>query len=79
MKLNCGFGYDHVPSMPVEKEGMVFFGTRSGVVYCVNPRQQKVAWKYKLDNSMVNTVRALSSRQLVVSTMDGKVSLLQVQ
>ncbi|HEY0679090.1 MAG TPA: PQQ-binding-like beta-propeller repeat protein [Chitinophagaceae bacterium] len=77
-KMNCGYGYDHVPSMPVEQDGMVFFGTRSGVVYCIDPLQQKIAWRYKLDNSMVNTVRVLSRQQVVVSTMDGKVSLLEV-
>lgn len=78
-KMHCGYGYDHVPSMPVEKDGQVFFGTRSGVVYCIDPGQQKIAWKHKLDNSMVNTVRVLNRQQVIVSTMDGKVSLLQVR
>lgn len=77
-KLHCGYGYDHVPSMPVEKEGMGYFGTRPGVVYCIDPAQRKVAWKHKLDNSMVNTVQVLGDGQLVVATMDGKVSLLRV-
>lgn len=78
-KMHCGYGYDHVPSMPVEKDGQVFFGTRSGVVYCTDPVQQKIIWKYKLDNSMVNTVRVLDKKRVLVSTMDGKVSLLQVR
>lgn len=78
-KLWCGFGYDHVPSMPVEKDGMVFFGTRSGVVYCVDAARQQVAWKYKLDNSMVNTVRVLDRHTVLATTMDGKVSLLRAQ
>ncbi len=77
-KMPCGFGYDHVPSMPVEKDGFVFFGTRSGVVYCIDPLQQKLAWKHKIDNSMVNTVHVLNARQVIASTMDGKVSLLEV-
>lgn len=78
-RLYCGYGYDHVPSMPVEKDGMVFFGTRSGVVYCVDGTGQKIVWKHKMDNSMVNTVRVLSGRQVLASTMDGRVSLLQVR
>lgn len=78
-RMHCGFGYDHVPSMPVEKEGQVFFGTRSGVVYCIDPSQQTIVWKHKLDNSMVNTVRVLDRRRVLVSTMDGKVSLLEVK
>lgn len=77
-KLNCGFGYDHVPSMPIEKDGMIFFGTRAGVVYCIDAATQKVAWKHKLDNSMVNTVRVLDRHTVLAATMDGRVSLLRV-
>lgn len=78
-KMHCGYGYDHVPSMPVEHGGQVFFGTRSGVVYCIDPLQRKITWKHKLDNSMVNTVRVLDKRRVLVSTMDGKVSVLEVK
>lgn len=77
-KLHAGFGYEHVPSMLIEKDGHVFFGTKSGVVYCINPIERKVVWAHKIDNSMVNTVRVLSKSQLVVSTMDGKLVLLNV-
>ncbi len=77
-KLHAGFGYEHVPSMLIEKEGHVFFGTKSGVVYCIDPMAKKIVWAHKIDNSMVNTVRVLSKNQLVVSTMDGKLVLLNV-
>ena len=77
-KLHAGFGYEHVPSMLIEKDGHVFFGTKSGVVYCIDPMAKKVVWAHKIDNSMVNTVRVLSKNQLVVSTMDGKLVLLNV-
>ena len=76
-KLHCGFGYEHVPSMLIEKEGSVFFGTKSGVVYSIDPALQKTNWAYKIDNSMVNTVRVLNRQQLIASTMDGKVVLLE--
>jgi outer membrane protein assembly factor BamB len=76
-KLNCGFGYEHVPSMLIEREGKVFFGTRNGVVYAIDPHQPKLLWAHKIDNSMVNTVRATDNHHLVVSTMDGKLTLLE--
>jgi len=76
-KLHCGFGYEHVPSMLIEKEGSVFFGTKSGVVYSIDPAVQKVNWAFKIDNSMVNTVRVLDKQRLIASTMDGKVVLLE--
>lgn len=76
-KMNCGFGYEHVPSMLVEKDGLVFFGTRNGVVYCIDPSRQKIIWAHKIDNSMINTVRVINKNQIIVSTMDGKVVFLE--
>lgn len=76
-KMFAGYGYEHTPSMLIEKEGRLFFGTRSGVVYAIDPATQTVAWAHKLDNSMVNTVKVLNRRQVLAATMDGKVSLLQ--
>ncbi len=77
-KMHCGFGYEHVPSMLIEKEGTVFFGTRNGVVYAIDPSAQRIKWVHKIDNSMVNTVRVMDKHHLVVSTMDGKIALLEV-
>jgi outer membrane protein assembly factor BamB/predicted phosphodiesterase len=78
-KMNCGFGYEHVPSMLIEKEGQVFFGTRNGVVYSIDPVKQKILWAHKIDNSMVNTVSVIDRKHIIASTMDGKVSLLEVK
>lgn len=77
--MHAGFGYEHVPSMLIEKDGQVFFGTRSGIVYAIDPAQQKVIWAHKIDNSMVNTVRVLDRKRIIASTMDGKVALLEVK
>jgi outer membrane protein assembly factor BamB/predicted phosphodiesterase len=78
-KMRAGFGYEHVPSMLIEKNGLVYFGTRSGVVYCIDPSSQKVIWAHKIDNSMVNTVNVLSNDELIVATMDGKLVRLKVK
>jgi outer membrane protein assembly factor BamB/predicted phosphodiesterase len=78
-KMNVGFGYEHTPSMLIEKNGRVYFGTKNGIVYCINPSTQKIVWAYKIDNSMVNTVNVLDNKQVIASTMDGKVCLLQAE
>ena len=78
-KINVGYGYEHSPSMLIEKKGNLYFGTRNGVVYCINPSTQKIQWAYKIDNSMVNTVNVLDKKQLIASTMDGKICLLKEQ
>ncbi|MGE5519170.1 MAG: PQQ-binding-like beta-propeller repeat protein [Candidatus Dadabacteria bacterium] len=76
-KLNVGYGYEHSPSMIIEKNGKAFFGTRNGIVYSIDPKAVKVNWSYKVDNSMVNTVNVLSDKEVIASTMDGKVVLLK--
>lgn len=77
-KLNAGFGYEHTPSMLIESEGRLFFGTRNGVVYCVEPATQNLLWAHKIDNAMINTVNVINGKSLVASTMDGKVCLLEL-
>jgi outer membrane protein assembly factor BamB len=78
-KLHCGFGYEHVPSMLIEKGGQVFFGTRNGVVYAIDPVKLQLVWQHKIDNSMVNTVKVIDNKHILAATMDGRVSLLQVE
>jgi outer membrane protein assembly factor BamB/predicted phosphodiesterase len=78
-KMHAGYGYEHAPSMLIEKAGTVFFGTRNGVVYAIDPTMQRRVWTYKIDNSMVNTVNVIKGKQLIASTMDGKVVLLQMK
>jgi outer membrane protein assembly factor BamB/calcineurin-like phosphoesterase family protein len=78
-KMNVGYGYEHSPSALIEKDGTIFLGTRNGVVYAIDAAGKKVSWTYKIDNSMVNTLRVIDKNNIVASTMDGKVILLQIQ
>ena len=78
-KMHCGFGYEHVPSMLIEKDGLLYFGTRNGVVYCINPSTQVIKWAYKIDNSMVNTVRVVDGNHIYASTMDGKLAWIKME
>jgi outer membrane protein assembly factor BamB/predicted MPP superfamily phosphohydrolase len=77
-KMSVGYGYDHVPSMLVEQAGLVYFGTRNGVVYAIDPKKQSVQWAHKVDHSMVNTVRVRSRKELFATTMDGRLVRLRI-
>ena len=72
--LNCMYGYDIDPSMPVEKAGSVFFGTKNGLVYCVNAHTHELTGCRKIGNSVVSTVKPISSSEVVVTSMDGTVA-----
>lgn len=71
----CGYGYDIDPSMPVEREGLVFFGTKNGYVYAVDASGE-VRWRYRFGVALVNTVAPADGRRLVVTDADGKVGML---
>ncbi|RZK38652.1 MAG: metallophosphoesterase [Pedobacter sp.] len=76
-KINAGFGYEHTPSDLVEKDGVVFYGTKNGVVYTFDAINRQNLWLHKIDNSMINTIYPIDGKNIIVSTMDGKVTLLQ--
>lgn len=76
-RMNAGFGYEHVPSMLIEKDHVVYFGTRNGVIYAIDPLQQKVKWAHKIDNSMINTVNVIAPGKIIAATMDGKIALIE--
>ena len=65
--------------MPVEKEGKVYFGTKNGIIYSIDPYTREKLWRFKIDNSMVNTVNFGNNNELVASTMDGKIAFLDLQ
>lgn len=78
-KHNAGYGYEHTPSDLIEKNGKLFFGTKNGVVYVMDPKAKQNLWLHKIDNSMINTMNVIDENTVLVSTMDGKVTLLQAK
>ena len=75
---DCKYGYDIDPSMPVEKEGQVMFGTKNGMIYSVEAVSGTITWKYKLGNTIVNTLNPLSKLRVLATTMDGTIALISV-
>ena len=57
---NVGFGYEHAPSMQVEKDGIVFGSTKEGLIFALEAKTGKVLWKHKIGNSLISTVVPLS-------------------
>jgi outer membrane protein assembly factor BamB len=75
---DAGFGYEHAPSMPVEKDGVVFGSTKNGLMFALDAMSGKVLWKHKVGNSLINTVVPLSNRQVLFTATGGEIGLLSV-
>ena len=75
--VNCGYGYDIDPSMPLEKDGTVFFGTKNGLVYALDGATGRTRWRHKIGVTVVHTPVPLDARRVLVADLDGRVVLLE--
>jgi outer membrane protein assembly factor BamB/predicted phosphodiesterase len=71
------FGYDINAGMMVEKDGVVFYGTKNGVVYALRGSDGALLWQHKLGPGIVNTVVPLSRNRVLATDFDGSVALLE--
>ncbi len=69
-------GYEICPTPVVENNGVVFIPTQSGMVCALDKASGNVLWKHKISNCLVNSIMPIGDRQIVVSTMDGKITCL---
>jgi outer membrane protein assembly factor BamB/predicted phosphodiesterase len=74
---DVGYGYEHAPSMPVEKDGIVFGSTKNGLIFALDASTGNVLWKHKIGNAMINTVVPLNKTQVLFATAGGEVGLLK--
>jgi len=75
---DAGYGYDIDPSMPVEKEGLLFFGTKNGFVYVLDAATGRMRGVHRLSVALINTVTPIGGRRVVVTAMDGTIALLAI-
>lgn len=75
--INVGYGYDHAPSMPVEKDGVVFGSTKNGEIFAIEGKSGKLLWRHKIGNSIISTVYPLSATECLFTSGEGIVGLLR--
>lgn len=76
---NVGFGYEHAPSMQIEKEGVMFGSTKEGLIFALEAKTGRVLWKHKIGNSLINTIVPISGREVLFTATGGEVGLLKAK
>jgi outer membrane protein assembly factor BamB/predicted phosphohydrolase len=76
-KKSAGYGYDHNPSMLINRDGVIVFGTKNGLLMGVNVKDGTVLWRYKIGNSIINTVTILPDKECVLTTTEGVVARIK--
>ncbi len=75
--MSCNYGYDIAPSMPIEKQGVVFFGTKNGFLYAVDTRTRTVTFQFRVGVTQINTVAPIDGHRVIVSDLDGNVMMIE--
>lgn len=72
--VDMGLGYEHAPCIVAEKEGVVYAGSRRGIVTAVDPAAQSVLWSLRLGDSEINGIDIdPESGDVFVSLIEGTV------
>lgn len=74
---NVGFGYEHAPSMQVEKNGVVFGSTKEGLIFALEAATGKVLWKHQTGNSLISTVVPLDNNRVLFTATSGETGMLK--
>lgn len=74
---NVGFGYEHAPSMLIERDGIVYGGTRGGIMYALEGKSGRLLWKHRVGSSLINTVVPIEKGQLLFTSSDGTIGVLK--
>ncbi len=75
-ETDAGFGADTNSAMLVERDGVVFYGTKNGLLLALDAATGAVKWKHRVGAALINTVTPLSGRDVVVTDFDGRVTLV---
>jgi len=78
-ELNAGFGYDINSAMLVEKDGVLLYGTKNGLLMALDAKTGALKWEHKLGTGVMNTVVPLSATQVLTTDFDGKVALFEAR
>ena len=70
--VNAGFGYEHNPCPITVHNGVVYAGTKNGVIVAIDEAGRKKLWQYKAGNSAVNGITADSKGNIWISLMEGR-------
>lgn len=74
----AGFGYEIAPSPITVHDGLLFVPTDKGNIFALRESDGALVWKYKFSIALINYIQPIAGNRLLVTSMDGKVGVLQL-
>ena len=72
--VDMGLGYEHAPTVIAERDGVVYAGSRRGIVTAVDPVAKKVIWSLPLGVSEINGIDVdPTTGDIYVSLIEGTI------
>ena len=75
---HTGYGYEIAPSPITSAYGYVFIPTDKGNIFILNEKDGTVYGIIPFSGALINYVQPVGNRRILVSSMDGKVALLEL-
>ncbi len=75
---HAGFGYEHNPAMPLDKDGTLWVSTKNGLLLGMDAKTGTVLWRHKIGNSILNTPLPLSGKECIFTSSEGTVTYIRV-
>jgi len=75
---HTGFGYEIAPSPITSAYGFVFVPTDKGNIFVLNEKDGSVYGIIPFSGALINYIQPAGKRRILVSSMDGKVALLEL-
>jgi outer membrane protein assembly factor BamB/predicted MPP superfamily phosphohydrolase len=75
-RAKAGLGYEIAPTAIAEYSGVVYIPSDDGIVTAAARADGKILWKHKVSNALITHILPVSATEIIVTTMDGKVTCL---
>jgi outer membrane protein assembly factor BamB len=75
-ETEAGVGRDINSAQLIEKDGVVFYGSKDGLLLALDAATGAIKWKHRVGVTLINTVTPLSAREVVTTDFDGRVTLV---
>ena len=78
-KVDTGLGYEHAPCIVLEKDGIIYVGSRRGIMVAIDAQTHNVLFSYRLGNSEFNGWEVDCNGNVYTSLIEGSVWRITVE
>lgn len=71
--VDAGLGYEHAPCIVLEHNGVVYVGSRRGIIAAVNVKTKQLLWRQQVGSSEVNGFEVDEKGDIYASLVEGTI------